>query len=232
MNGSFDTLKSLFLSLQNLSLRSSQIDDEKAEAISYALGGLKRQNKKLLTLNLNSNKIADKGAIALARVFLFKFDLLNQNQFFIGFYKSFKALRTNRTLLSLSLANNNIGDDGAKALSDVISRFQLKHEEILHRRNIISGRTDMDKSVVNLYIYYNRSIKFEVCFICAVSYRHQVDVLEMNRKNVQIVRRALLHQHYQIPKAKEKRLQKKNQVQMRLLTHQIQIPMHRAQLQL
>jgi hypothetical protein len=133
-------------SLQNLSLRSSQIDDEKAVAISYGLGDLKRQNKKLLALNLNSNRIADKGAIALARVCLTLKALgkiWENKEFCVN-----KALRTNRTLLNLSLANNQIGDDGAKALADVISRFQLTHEEILHRRNIISGRTDMEKSVI------------------------------------------------------------------------------------
>ena len=37
---------------------------------------------------------------------------LEQNSFL-------KALRTNRTLLSLNLAQNNIGDIGAKALADV-----------------------------------------------------------------------------------------------------------------
>jgi hypothetical protein len=63
-------------------------------------------------------------------------------------------LRTNRALLSLSLANNNIGDEGARAFADVLSRFQMTHEEIVHRRNIISGRTDIEKSVIYVSPFY------------------------------------------------------------------------------
>ena len=57
-----------------------------------------------------------------------------------------KALRTNRTLLSLNLAQNFIGDIGAKALADVISRFPLTFPEIVYRRYVISGRS-LEKSV-------------------------------------------------------------------------------------
>lgn len=57
-----------------------------------------------------------------------------------------KALRTNRTLLALSLSNNRIGDQGAKSFSEVISRFALTFEEILYRRQVFSGRNG-DKSV-------------------------------------------------------------------------------------
>lgn len=104
--------------VQNLSLRNNQLDDDAVNFISYALGDIRRQNSKLLTLNLSSNKISDAGAIYLAR-----------------------ALRTNRTLLSLNLAQNTIGDVGAKALADVISRFPLTFAEIVYRRYIMSGRS-------------------------------------------------------------------------------------------
>jgi hypothetical protein len=83
-----------------LSLRNNQLDDVAAQNLSFGLGDIRRQNTKILTLNLSCNKISDVGASCLA-----------------------KALRTNRTLLSLNLAQNFITDAGAKAFSDVISRF-------------------------------------------------------------------------------------------------------------
>jgi hypothetical protein len=110
-------------SLQNLSLRSNQLNDEACLYLSYAIGDIKRQNKKLLSLNLNTNEITDTGAIHLAR-----------------------SLRTNRTLLILSLANNYIGDIGAKAFADVISRFALTQEELFHRRFVISGGSFLSDS--------------------------------------------------------------------------------------
>jgi hypothetical protein len=109
--------------VENLSLRNNKIDDISAEYISYGIGDVKRQNKKLINLNLSGNLIGDHGAISLAR-----------------------SLRTNRSLLILNLSNNQIGDPGAKAFADVISRFPLTLEEITHRRYIISGRV-FDKSV-------------------------------------------------------------------------------------
>lgn len=64
-------------------------------------------------------------------------------------------MRTNRTLLSLNLAQNTIGDVGAKALADVISRFPLTFAEIVYRRYIMSGRS-FEKSV-SLIIKYSRN---------------------------------------------------------------------------
>lgn len=108
--------------VQNLSLRNNQLDDVAAQNLSFGLGDIRRQNSKILTLNLSCNQISDTGALCFAR-----------------------ALRTNRTLLSLNLAQNCITDAGAKALSDVISRFKLSFEELVHRRYVMSGRS-FDKS--------------------------------------------------------------------------------------
>ena len=55
-------------SLQNLSLRNNRLDDNAIMYISYALGDTRRQNTKLLSLNLNGNLVHDAGAISLARV--------------------------------------------------------------------------------------------------------------------------------------------------------------------
>lgn len=51
-----------------MSLRNNQIDDEQAKYISLGLGDIRRQNSKLLTLNLNGNLIGNEGAIQIARV--------------------------------------------------------------------------------------------------------------------------------------------------------------------
>ncbi len=109
-------------SVQNLSLRSNQLDDVAAQNLSFALGDTRRQNSKLLTLNLSCNKITDTGAICLAR-----------------------SLRTNRSLLSLNLSQNFLTDVGAKSFADVISKFPLTFEELVHRRYVMSGRS-YDKS--------------------------------------------------------------------------------------
>lgn len=57
------------------------------------------------------------------------------------------ALRLNRTLLSLSLANNSIGDAGAIRLAEVLSRFPLNHEEVVTRRKLLSQRRLEDGQV-------------------------------------------------------------------------------------
>jgi len=108
--------------IQHLSLRNNQLDDVAAQNLSFALGDTRRQNNKLLTLNLSCNKITDKGAICIAR-----------------------SLRTNRSLLSLNLSQNYLTDVGAKSFADVISKFPLTFEEIVHRRYVMSGRS-YDKS--------------------------------------------------------------------------------------
>lgn len=42
--------------------------------------------------------------------------------------------------MSLSLASNKIGDRGAKAISEVLQRFALTHEEVVKRRYLMSER--------------------------------------------------------------------------------------------
>ena len=54
--------------MQSLSVRNCQITDMGAELIASALGTVKRQNNKLLTLNMSGNVITDYGAIAIANV--------------------------------------------------------------------------------------------------------------------------------------------------------------------
>ena len=55
----------------------------------------------------------------------------------------------NRTLLSLSLASNCMGDESAKKFAEVLSRFPLTHDEVVERRKLNSdkGSPDRQKSV-------------------------------------------------------------------------------------
>ncbi|XP_020608513.1 leucine-rich repeat-containing protein 71-like [Orbicella faveolata] len=50
----------------------------------------------------------------------------------------------NRTLLSLNLGSNLIGDNGASKLAEVLSSFALSHEEVVARRLLISKKTPED----------------------------------------------------------------------------------------
>eukprot|EP00076_Gallus_gallus_P029714 XP_015153929.1 leucine-rich repeat-containing protein 71 isoform X7 [Gallus gallus] len=48
-----------------------------------------------------------------------------------------EGLRWNRSLLSLSLAHNRIGDIGAQKLAEVLQPFKLRHEEVVERRRLL-----------------------------------------------------------------------------------------------
>ena len=54
--------------VQNLSLRYNSITEKGAALLGEALGGAKKCNTKLLTLNLNGNRVSDAGAQHLAKV--------------------------------------------------------------------------------------------------------------------------------------------------------------------
>lgn len=58
------------------------------------------------------------------------------------------ALRTNRSLMSLSLAGNNISDVGVSYLAEVLQRFLLTQEEILYRRRRIVNRRTQKKQLL------------------------------------------------------------------------------------
>ncbi|XP_060601535.1 leucine-rich repeat-containing protein 71-like isoform X4 [Ruditapes philippinarum] len=109
--------------VQNLSLRHCGITNKGATMIGRCIGSAKHSNTKLLTLNLSNNKIQDQGLIEIA-----------------------EGLRLNRTLLSISLASNEIKDKGVVKLSEVLSRFPLRHEEVVERRKLMSDRSSPDRN--------------------------------------------------------------------------------------
>ncbi|KAM3918685.1 leucine-rich repeat-containing protein 71 [Leptodactylus fuscus] len=100
--------------LVHISLRNNQINDEGARHIGQALRSLKMTSKNLATLVLSYNHITDLGAGYIAQ-----------------------ALKFNRSLLSLNLSSNQIGDQGALALAEMLGRFALSHPEIVERRRLL-----------------------------------------------------------------------------------------------
>ncbi|PAA94756.1 hypothetical protein BOX15_Mlig030031g1, partial [Macrostomum lignano] len=101
--------------LTKLRLRFNQLSDKAVSAMAIQLDGLRETPSKLVSLDLSSNCIGDAGVDSLV-----------------------KSLRTNRTLLHLSLSNNRLTDRSAIALAQVCSRFFLTHEETVQRRRLMS----------------------------------------------------------------------------------------------
>lgn len=58
-----------------------------------------------------------------------------------------QGLRWNRSLLSLSLAHNRIGDIGAQKLAEVLQPFKLRHEEVVERRRLLMEAQGQPRAV-------------------------------------------------------------------------------------
>merc|ERR1711963_621242 len=56
------------------------------------------------------------------------------------------GLRMNRSLMSLTLTCNKIGDKGSAKISEALSRFPLSHEEVVARRRLISDRGSPERN--------------------------------------------------------------------------------------
>ena len=70
----------------------------------------------------------------------------------------------NRCLLVLDLSSNYIGDEGARSLASVVSRFRLTHEEVVERRirqrDTVSPDRGTNKSVSNLFFFSDSFVSF------------------------------------------------------------------------
>ncbi|XP_032089764.1 leucine-rich repeat-containing protein 71 isoform X2 [Thamnophis elegans] len=131
---SFFKLVSEESSLAHLSLRNNCMDDQAVLLIGQALSSLRSSNKNLVSINLSYNHITDVGATHLANVR----PLGTVSRALLGRLpsplmggggscplspasgapSSMQGLRLNRSLLSLSLAHNQIGDEGALKLAE------------------------------------------------------------------------------------------------------------------
>ncbi|KAM9368359.1 leucine-rich repeat-containing protein 71 [Phaethornis superciliosus] len=100
--------------ISHLSLRCSQLGDAAAELLGGLLSAPSGPPPRLVSLVLSFNRISDLGVSYIA-----------------------KGLRLNRSLLSLSLANNDIGDSGATSLAEVLGPFALTHQEVVQRRRLL-----------------------------------------------------------------------------------------------
>ncbi|XP_056178575.1 leucine-rich repeat-containing protein 71 [Falco biarmicus] len=110
----FHTLMGSNSPLVHLSLRNNRIGDEDARLIGKGLSTLSPSGRSLASLILSFNRISDLGAAYIAR-----------------------GLRLNRSLLFLSLENNDIGDVGATRLAEVLAPFALTHDEVVERRRLL-----------------------------------------------------------------------------------------------
>ncbi|XP_040474305.1 leucine-rich repeat-containing protein 71 isoform X2 [Falco naumanni] len=110
----FHTLMGSDSPLVHLSLRNNRIGDEDARLIGKGLSTLSPSGRSLASLILSFNRISDLGAAYIAR-----------------------GLRLNRSLLFLSLENNDIGDVGATRLAEVLAPFALTHDEVVERRRLL-----------------------------------------------------------------------------------------------
>ncbi|XP_055648381.1 leucine-rich repeat-containing protein 71 [Falco peregrinus] len=110
----FHTLMGSDSPLVHLSLRNNHIGDEDAQLIGKGLSTLSPSGRSLASLILSFNRISDLGAAYIAR-----------------------GLRLNRSLLFLSLENNDIGDVGATRLAEVLAPFALTHDEVVERRRLL-----------------------------------------------------------------------------------------------
>lgn len=128
--------------LENLSLRFCELNDINAYGIGSALGTTKRWNRKLMNLNMSSNKIGDTGAIHIAN-----------------------GLKTNRALLTLNMANNQIGDKGGAALAGALSQFFLDQEQVRSRmvtRALVPQPWPWVKNCPNIQLTMHNSFNFEL----------------------------------------------------------------------
>lgn len=117
INGNPNKFQNFYILLKNTklkhtSMRFCQINDRGVHLIASQLNSFSEQS--LLSLNLSSNFISDKGTVSIANF-----------------------LRSNRKLISLNLADNWITDSGCASLMNVFKKFALIHEEIVTRRHRI-----------------------------------------------------------------------------------------------
>ncbi|XP_059688077.1 leucine-rich repeat-containing protein 71 [Gavia stellata] len=123
----FHTLMGNASTLAHLSLRNNSIGDAAARLIGQSLSTPSSSSRSLVSLVLSFNRISDLGAGYIAK--------------HPSCPSALQGLRLNRSLLSLSLANNDIGDAGAIRLAEILGPFALTHAEVVERRRLLLAET-------------------------------------------------------------------------------------------
>ncbi|KAG7457860.1 hypothetical protein MATL_G00231770 [Megalops atlanticus] len=145
---SLKTTVSLCLSLRTVALEGTPLPEQ----CYHVLIG---EDSKLAHLSLRNNRIGEEGALmigaALSTPRTANKSLLSLNLSFnsigdAGAEYIAQGLRLNRTLLCLSLGSNHIGDSGAARLAEVLGPFPLTHGEIVERRRLLSMKDQPTQS--------------------------------------------------------------------------------------
>ncbi|XP_040608480.1 leucine-rich repeat-containing protein 71 isoform X3 [Mesocricetus auratus] len=118
----------------------------------YKLMGL---DSTIAHLSLRNNNINDYGAQLLGQALS---TLQNSNRTLVSLNLGFNhigdegagyiadGLRLNRSLLWLSLAHNRIQDKGALKLAEVLRPFELTHKEVVERRRLLLEKGSQERS--------------------------------------------------------------------------------------
>ncbi|XP_056672208.1 leucine-rich repeat-containing protein 71 isoform X1 [Monodelphis domestica] len=109
----------------------------------------------IMHLSLRNNEIDDRGARLLGRALS---TLHTSNRTLVSLNLGYnhigdegashiaQGLRLNRSLLWLSLAHNRIQDQGAQKLAEVLQPFELTHTEVVERRRLMLEKGAQDRS--------------------------------------------------------------------------------------
>ncbi|KAL4624844.1 leucine-rich repeat-containing protein 71 isoform X2 [Arapaima gigas] len=149
---SLKTTVSLCVNLRTVILEGTPIPEEGFHILIA-------ENSTLAHLSLRNNHIGESGVrligAALSTPYKANKSLLSLNLTFncigdAGAKHIAQGLRLNRTLLCLSMAFNNIGDAGAADLAEVLGPFALTHEEVVERRRQLNSRDSLVRLTLTL----------------------------------------------------------------------------------
>uniref|UniRef100_A0A6I8P1M5 Leucine rich repeat containing 71 n=1 Tax=Ornithorhynchus anatinus TaxID=9258 RepID=A0A6I8P1M5_ORNAN len=145
--GSFVALLLRCSTVKTVSLEGNPLPDQ-------SFHRLLADDTNLQHVSLRNNALSERGALLLGRALasprasnrtLVSLNLGYNRIGDAGAAHLAQALRLNRSLLSLSLAHNGIGDAGALRLAQVLHPFQLTHAEVVERRRLLLDKETRDR---------------------------------------------------------------------------------------
>ncbi|XP_038624182.1 leucine-rich repeat-containing protein 71, partial [Tachyglossus aculeatus] len=146
--GSFIALLLRCPTVKTVSLEGNPLPEEPFHRL------LQAEDLNLLHLSLRNNALSARGSLLLGRALS---SLRRADRSLVSLNLSYNrigddgaahlahGLRLNRSLLSLSLAHNHIGDAGALSLAQVLHPFELTHTEVVERRRLLLDKETQDR---------------------------------------------------------------------------------------
>jgi len=136
-----DFLPSTSVTILNLDWNSSGAVETKTDVYGSRLASLVGPDSKLMSLSLRSNKIGDKGAIALSQALRTNFKLATLNLFDNditdqGGSELLKALIHNVVLSAMLLGKNRLTTATMNTLAAVLCKYELGSDEVEERKMI------------------------------------------------------------------------------------------------